>query len=181
MAHLRCLTVALVAATAACRADDPECNGFGCPSSVDAGSNATMPSNGSSGASTSDDDAATTLASSGAATTDAPATTAGDESTTSAGASSDTAPGDTTGAPCRGADCPTLGECFGVGVWESCTQYCAAGKATCVPAGCDGATVVYYGDANACVDMRSNGESDQSCDADFMQGGATSFARCCCE
>ena len=173
-------------------AEDDDCNGFGCPTSDP----------------TAADDAATTGASD--PTVD-PSMTADDDSpdddddtassmtvaTTEPGSTSDASASDTTSAPestsnaeeesttappCEGADCPTLAECFGIGIWENCAQYCEANEANCVEGGCDGATVVYYGDANACIDMRSNGQSNQSCDAAFdEQGGGVSFGRCCCD
>jgi hypothetical protein len=180
----------VILAAAACKADD-ECSGFGCPddgasAADDAPSTATAPmstdsaddddvdddgSSGSASASMSGD-ATTADASTGDATAD------DDDGDTSSGAADES----TTAPPCRGEDCPVLGECFGIGIWESCDQFCEANDAVCVEGGCGGATVVLYGDANACIDMRSNGDADQPCDAGFdQQGGGVSFGRCCCD
>jgi hypothetical protein len=174
--------------------EDDECSGFGCPT----GSATAADDGASTGASdptvdptadpttvddgeVEDDDSASASASTtDEPTTDASAsasdTTAAPEGTSSADDESTTAP------PCDGADCPVLFECFGIDIWESCTQYCEASKATCVENGCDGVTVVYYGDAQACIDSSSNGSASQSCDAAFdVQGGGVSFGRCCCD
>jgi hypothetical protein len=72
-----------------------------------------------------------------------------------------------------------LGDCIGIGAWESCAQYCEANLDVCVEAGCGGVTVVYYGDIEACTAMRGNGEATP-CDEGFAMGGGASFARCCC-
>lgn len=94
---------------------------------------------------------------------DSGATTAGDDG-------SDDAPPD-------GA---ALGECLGIGAWETCAQWCGANDQSCVEAGCDGATVVYYDDVGACTSMRAAEGDAAACDAGFAMGGGVSFARCCC-
>lgn len=82
-----------------------------------------------------------------------------------------------TGAPPGGGE---LGECLGTGAWQSCAQWCSANDAACVEGGCDGATVVYYGDVDTCTSMGVGNGDAQACDADFQMGGGISFARCCC-
>lgn len=171
----------LAALSCACAAEDNvDCPGLGCPGDTGTATAATTTGTTASTTTMSATSAATADASTGtetSATSSAATsvtTTAAEETTTTTGGES------STGTPCEGADCPALAECFGLGVWQSCTQYCAALDADCVEAGCDGATVVYYGDVDACVAMRSDGESDQACDAEFMQGGGVSFGRCCC-
>ena len=172
-----------------CGEDDDECNGFGCPAdgvtAADDGAStsASDPSSDPTAADDADDD--DTASSTSVSTTTPDPTTTGASAdatdTTSPSESTSHVDDESTTAACEGADCPALAECFGIGIWESCAQYCEALEATCVEAGCDGATVVYYGDANACIAMRSNGESDQACDAAFdEQGGGVSFGRCCC-
>jgi hypothetical protein len=203
-AMLRVVLAVGIVFAAACGED--ECKGLGCPgvsiSGADDGTS--LADDGSEDASasakTTADASATADAtnsasasnSNGDSATDSDADGATDDAPTGSASASATADGDgtdtsddetsTSGPPCRGADCPALGECFGIGVWDSCDQFCAANDAVCVDAGCGGATVVFYGDAEACVDMRSNGDSDQSCADGFeLQGGGVSFGRCCCD
>jgi len=110
-------------------------------------------------------------------TTDAPTT---DAPTTGPPPGTDdatTAPEDTSG----GSGEVELGECIGIGAWESCAQYCEAVLEVCVEAGCDGATVVYYGDVASCNAMQGNGGEATACDEGFAMGGGASFARCCCQ
>jgi hypothetical protein len=146
----------LFALTLACGGDDePECPGVGCFADTGSASSAT--------------------------TTTASSTTTETTTTTTTTASESSSESSTGAPPCEGADCPALAECFGLGVWESCAQYCEALEATCVAGGCDGATVVYYGDVDACTAMRSSGSSDQGCDEAFAMGGGNSFGRCCCD
>jgi hypothetical protein len=161
------------AAPAACGADDDECSGFGCPTdsatAADDGGPTTQadPSTDPSASDDLDDDGSS-----------APTDASADDD---AAASSDSADASTSTPDDTSTNCPMLGECFGVGVWESCDQFCEANSAVCVEGGCGGATVVYYGDAMACIDMDSNGEAAQSCADGFEQGGAVSFGRCCCD
>lgn len=89
-----------------------------------------------------------------------------------------TAPGDTSGGPTGSGE---LGECIGIGAWESCAQYCEAVLEACVEAGCDGATVHYYPDVGACTAMRDASAQGTPCDEGFAMGGGASFARCCCQ
>jgi hypothetical protein len=89
-----------------------------------------------------------------------------------------TAPSDTSGGPTGPGE---LGECIGIGAWESCAQYCEAVLEACVEAGCDGATVLYYPDVGACTAMRDASSAATPCDQDFAMGGGASFARCCCQ
>ena len=189
---LRRVTLAAVlVAPFACGNDGPDCSGLACL--TDSGTAGTMTTTTTSStmtaSSTADDgdpstgaeassngDASTTMTTT-ASTTDPD----GGESTSQADDSSSGGEDVTTGPPCRGPNCPTLGECFGLGVWQSCTQYCAAGKAECVEGGCEGATVFFYGDVDDCVAMQASGSADQACDAGFPQGGGASFGRCCCD
>jgi len=182
---VRVALVALLVVLAACGEAD-ECSGFGCPTgsatAADDGAS-TDASDPSTDPTAADDDTATSAS---ASTTDvAPTTSASASASDTTSAPEGTSSADdesTTSPPCDGADCPALGECFGIGIWESCAQFCEANDATCVESGCDGATVVLYGDAMACIDMRSNGQADQPCDAGFdQQGGGVSFGRCCCD
>lgn len=108
-----------------------------------------------------------------APTTDAPTTTEPPPGTDDATST----PGDTSGGPGQGA----LGECVGIGAWESCAQYCEAVTDTCVEAGCDGATVIYYPDVGACTAMRDGNADPMPCAETFAMGGGASFARCCCQ
>lgn len=182
----RALLVALV--LVGCGEDD-ECSGFGCPddgasAADDAPSTATAPTGSESADDVADDDNGSGSASS---------TMTGDVETSAAsgddvaddddgGSSSAAVDESTTTPPCEGEDCPALGECFGIDIWVSCDQFCEANDAVCVEGGCGGATVLYYGDAMACIDMRSNGEEASACDAGFAtQGGGVSFGRCCCD
>jgi hypothetical protein len=89
-----------------------------------------------------------------------------------------TAPSDTSGGPTGNGE---LGECIGIGAWESCAQYCEAVLEVCVEAGCDGATVLYYPDVGACTAMRDASSAATPCDQGFAMGGGASFARCCCQ
>lgn len=116
----------------------------------------------SAGSVTSDDGPATTSATS---TTGAPPQTTGPSDTGTTGA-----------GPGEGQ----LGECIGVGAWSSCAQYCEAVLEQCVPGGCDGVTVAYYGDVGACTAMRADGGEASACGEGFTMGGGISFARCCC-
>jgi hypothetical protein len=185
----RALFAVVFLVAAACKADD-ECSGFGCPddgagTADDAPSTATAPMSTDSANDDDDDDGSSGSASASmsgddddSASTTAPDDTTADEDASSSGAIDES----TTAPPCEGNDCPVLGECFGIGIWESCDQFCEANDAVCVEGGCGGATVVLYGDAMACIDMRSNGDADQPCDAGFdQQGGGVSFGRCCCD
>ena len=189
---VRFALIAVLVVLAAC-GDEDECSGFGCPTasataaddgaSTDASDPSTDPTAVDDADDADDDD---TGASASASTTDVDPTTSASASasdTTSAPEGTGSADDEsTTLPPCDGVDCPALGECFGIGIWESCAQFCEANDATCVEGGCDGATVVLYGDAMACIDMRSNGQADQPCDAGFdQQGGGVSFGRCCCD
>lgn len=100
------------------------------------------------------------------------------------GMSSGEGPGESTSAPSDtsgGAGEGTLGECIGLGAWESCAQYCEAVTEVCVAAGCDGATVVYYDDVAACIAMRGSNDEATPCNESFAMGGGVSFARCCCQ
>jgi hypothetical protein len=107
-----------------------------------------------------------------------PATDAG---TSSAGPTSDTTQGETTGDPATGSTGDAeLGECIGLGAWTSCTMYCEAILEACVPDGCGGSTVVYYGDIGDCTGQVDGGGSSQACGDAFQTGGGNSFARCCC-
>ena len=170
----------------ACSGDDePDCPGVGCFADTGTASSAGTTASTSTSASTS-----TTATTTSASTTAGSESTGDLESSSSAGESATTMPATTSAEssssesgppPCEGADCPTLAECFGLGVWQSCTQYCEAGDATCVASGCDGATVVYYGDVDACVAMESSNSSAQGCDEGFDMGGGNSFGRCCCD
>jgi hypothetical protein len=119
----------------------------------------------------------------GMPTTEAPTTeapTTAEASTSGPSSATDDAtstPGDTSGGPGEGE----LGECIGLGAWETCAQYCEAVLEVCVEGGCDGATVVYYDDVAACTAMRSSGSEATPCDGAFMMGGGVSFGRCCCQ
>ena len=178
----------VILAAAACKADD-ECSGFGCAddgagTADDGPSTATAPMSTDSGDDDDDDGSSGSASASMSGDTTTADTSTGDatadddDGDTSSGAADES----TTAPPCRGEDCPALGECFGIGIWESCDQFCEANDAVCVEGGCGGATVVLYGDAMACIDMRSNGDADQPCDAGFdQQGGGVSFGRCCCD
>jgi hypothetical protein len=121
--------------------------------------------------------AATGMPTTDAPTTGAPTTTEASTSGPPPGTDDATsAPGDTSSG---GSGEGELGECVGIGAWESCAQYCEAVLEVCVEGGCGGATVVYYGDVAACNAMRGNGEATP-CDEGFAMGGGASFARCCC-
>ena len=112
------------------------------------------------------------------ATTEAPTTA--ETSTSGPPPATDDAtstPGDSSSGGGPGAG--ELRECIGIGAWETCAQYCEAILEVCVEGGCDDATVVYYGDVEACNAMRGNGEA-MPCDEGFAGGGGASFARCCC-
>lgn len=171
----------------ACK-DDDECSGFGCPddgasAADDAPSTATTPTGSESAgddvADDDDSDGSASATTSGEVETSAGSDVADDDDD---GSSSGSVDESTTAPPCEGADCPVLGECFGIDIWASCDQFCEANDAVCVQGGCGGATVVYYGDANACIDMSSNGEAALPCDGAFdTQGGGVSFGRCCCD
>ncbi len=89
-----------------------------------------------------------------------------------------TAPGDTTNG---GSGEGELGECIGLGVWESCAQYCEAVMEVCAESGCDGATLVYYDDVAACEEMQGSNGQATPCGEPFAMGGGVSFARCCCQ
>lgn len=184
----RLLLAAAFASPIGCGQDEPDCSGLACLSgsgtaamSTSATSSAAT-DDGSEASGSSDASASTTLTSTTSTTASTTDPDSGDATTDATETSTDDGEDVTTGPPpCRGANCPELAECFGLGVWGSCAQYCEAGKAECVEAGCDGATVVYYGDVDDCVAMSSGGGANQSCDAPFQQGGGASFGRCCCE
>lgn len=167
------LALALVLA---CNGDDePDCPGVGCFADTGTASSASTTTTSTSTTATT----TSSTASSSESTSDvASSSSAGESSSTTTAAESSSS--ESGAPPCEGTDCPALAECFGLGVWQSCTQYCEAGDATCVAGGCDGATVVYYGDVDACVAMSSSGSSAQSCDDGFDMGGGNSFGRCCC-
>lgn len=116
-------------------------------------------------------------------TTDAPTTdapTSAEASSSGPSSATDDAtstPGDTSG----GTGEVGLGECIGLGAWESCAQYCEAVLEVCVEAGCDGSTVVYYGDVAECTDMQGGNGEATPCDEAFGMGGGVSFGRCCCQ
>jgi hypothetical protein len=172
----RLILLVAVLPSCAVEASDPECPGLGCPGDSGAGTVSTMP--GSSSASSSTATATATGTGDEASSGDGSAATS---ATSGTQASSAAEASTSTGAPCEGESCPALAECFGLGVWQSCNEYCTALKATCVEAGCGGATVVYYNDVDDCVAMAASGESPQACDDGFDQGGGLSFGRCCCE
>lgn len=163
---------------------EPDCPGVACPTGADtAGSTSgdvTTATATASGTTTATSSTSTTTSSTTAgATTDTATTTGADAGTTSAG-TTDPDPGSTTAA-CEGQSCPALDECFGLGVWQSCAQFCNAGSDSCVEGGCDGATVAYYDDVNACVNRQPSSTAATACDAPFMMGGGVSFGRCCCQ
>jgi hypothetical protein len=123
--------------------------------------------------------AATGEATTEPATTEAPTTA---EATTS-GPPPDTddatsTPGDSSSGGGSGEG--ELGECIGIGAWESCAQYCEAGLDVCVEAGCGGVTVVYFGDIGDCTAATRGNGAATPCDESFAMGGGASFARCCC-
>lgn len=159
--------------------DDDGLTGFGPGStgagggggSTEAGSPTSAPGDGSSGPTTASGGDGTTVAGPGSdgATTEPPV---GSSSEGSSGEGSED-----TGAPPGGGE---LGECLGTGAWQSCAQWCSANDAACVEAGCDGSTVVYYGDVDTCTSMGVGNGDAQACDAAFQMGGGISFARCCC-
>lgn len=170
----------LFALVIACSGDDePDCPGLGCFADTGTASNADTSASTSTTASTSAT-ASSTSASSESTSDVESSSSAGESTTMPATTSAESSSSESGPPPCEGTDCPTLAECFGLGVWQSCTQYCEAGDATCVVGGCDGATVVYYGDVDACVAMESSSSSAQSCDEGFDMGGGNSFGRCCC-
>jgi hypothetical protein len=114
---------------------------------------------------------------SGTPTTEAPTTDAPTTDEPPPGTDDATsAPGDTSGG--NGG---TLGQCLGIGAWQSCAQACEAVTDTCVEAGCDGATVVYYPDVGACTALRDGSGAATPCGETFAMGGGVSFARCCCQ
>lgn len=120
---------------------------------------------------------ATGTVTTGTPTTDAPTTGEASTSGPPPGTSEETtAPGDS-----GGTGAGELGECVGIGAWESCAQYCEAVLDVCVEGGCNGATVVYYGDVADCTAMQGGSSEAAACDATFPGGGGASFARCCCQ
>lgn len=122
---------------------------------------------------------ATGVPTTGAPTTEAPTTAEASTSGPPPGTDDATStPGDTSSGGGSGEG--ELGECIGIGAWESCAQYCEANLDVCVEGGCGGATVVYYGDVADCNAMRGSGEATP-CDEGFGMGGGASFARCCCQ
>jgi hypothetical protein len=133
---------------------------------------------GATAATGEDDDTASTGAetSTGTPTTGTPTTGEGTSSGEGPGEST-SSPGDSSGGGGGGA----LGECIGLGAWETCAQYCEAVTEVCVEAGCDGSTVVYYGDVAACTAMRPGDGAATPCDEGFAMGGGASFGRCCCQ
>jgi hypothetical protein len=129
-------------------------------------------------ASTAGTGGATAMPTTESATTDAPTTA--EASTSGPPPDTDDAtstPGDTSSDGGSGEG--ELGECLGIGAWESCAQYCEAILDVCIEGGCGGATVVYYGDVASCNAMRGEGEATP-CDEGFSMGGGVSFVRCCC-
>lgn len=175
---MRCSALLVVLATACGGDDEPDCPSLGCFGDTGSASTTTSTTNATSSASattTTSSDPETSGSESGTA---APSTTTDVSETSAADSSSESS---TSAPPCDGPDCPSLAECFGLGVWQSCTEYCTALKTTCVAGGCDGATVVYYGDVDACTAMDSSGSSAQGCDDGFDMGGGNSFGRCCCD
>jgi hypothetical protein len=120
---------------------------------------------------------ATGTVTTGTPTTDAPTTEASTSGPPTGTSDATTAPGDTSDG---GTGAGELGECIGIGAWQSCAQYCEAVLDVCVEGGCDGATVVYYGDVGDCQAMQGSGEAT-ACDTAFPGGGSASFARCCCQ
>lgn len=159
--------------------DDDGLTGFGPGSTgsggeggaTEAASPTSAPGEGSSEPTTASGGDGTTVAGPGSdgATTEPPVGSSGEGSS---GEESEA-----TGAPPGGGE---LGECLGTGAWQSCAQWCSANDAACVEGGCDGATVVYYGDVDTCTSMGVGNGDAQACDADFQMGGGISFARCCC-
>lgn len=140
------------------------------------GTDTSTPSPTGGDASTAGTGEATTEPTTTEAPTSAEASTSGPPPATDDATST---PGDSSSSG-GGSGAGELGECIGIGAWESCAQYCEAILDVCVEGGCDGATVVYYGDVAACNAMRGNGEA-APCDEGFAMGGGASFARCCCE
>jgi hypothetical protein len=142
------------------------------------GTAATGTATGQATSPTSDDASTATMPTSGMPTTDAPTTAEASSSGPPPGTDDATStPGDSSGGPGQGE----LGECIGIGAWESCAQYCEAVLDVCVEAGCDGATVVYYGDVADCTAMADGNGEATGCDEGFGMGGGASFARCCCQ
>jgi hypothetical protein len=169
------------AAAVVCALLSPACGGDDGSDTTFGSADTSGPPLSDTGATTSDDATGTPDPSAGDSSsgpTPSTSTTDPDPSTDSGkdSSSGDGTPDPTTG----GVDGAALGDCIGTGAWDSCAQYCSARTQACVEGGCDGATVVYYGDVGDCTSRADGQPEADACDADFAMGGGISFARCCC-
>ena len=155
---------------------DDGLTGFG-PGTTGATSDAPTSAAGSGTSGADSSPGVSTTAADGEGSTAADDGPASDDASTEPPAGSSDGPSESTGPPPGGG---ALGECLGTGAWQTCAQWCSANDSACVEGGCDGSTVVYYGDVDACTAMGQGQGDAQACDADFQMGGGISFARCCC-
>ena len=86
----------------------------------------------------------------------------------------------TTVGGCDTSQClPTYGDCFEVGTFTTCNQYCASIGESCAADACYGKTAVYYAFDVTCRDLNGVADSTEACDA-ALEPGVGSWARCCC-
>ena len=74
---------------------------------------------------------------------------------------------------------PTYGDCFQIGVFTNCNQYCASTGESCTTGACYGATAEYYSSNITCRDLDGSANSTGTC-GETLDVQVGDWARCCC-